>query len=283
MKNVTAKLWVGILGIIVFVATGFAEAAEAFPSPAISVLYITGNDERTNEEAASALMGSLGQMKSVTTVERTKLYQVFSEQQLIDAGIVQALSNNYMQAIGLDYVLIGEISMQAGWGYTLTGRPCVEYTATMHVRLVDARRNVGSVVWSGQDTSTSQDDDGIGAVNEAAYDCIRQLYSIFPVKGYIVALKNDEYFIDLDTSKGIERKDVLFVRGGEQTIVHPATGERMNIGSTQGELVVKEVHEGYCVAKLRKGDRIGVGAVVTKKLAGKPRILGMFWNGKIDF
>ncbi len=266
-----------------------AEAAYTIGAerPAISLLNITGSNNEVNEQAASALMNTLGKLRSVSTVERQKLAQVFSEKALQDAGIVQStFSNRSIQAIGLDYVMIGEASVVPDGYIYIAGRPHLQYTAAIHVRLVDVRNNVANVVWSTTDTSSSLDEWST-AIRECAFDCVRAMYERFPISGCIVSGQGDRYYIDLGTSSGIERGDTLTLQGNARTILHPRTGQPMVIedGKT-AELKVEEVHPDYAIVKAKggAGARISIGSTVTKKLCKKGRILGMVgWNGKVDF
>lgn len=279
------KLTAIILGLWMVFVFGCVEASPqtGFDKPAISVLSIMGQESGLNEQAAASLMSTLGQLRSVRTVERSRLPQLFSEKRLTDSGIVQALSNRSMQAIGIDYGIIGDLSMYTNY-ILIGGSYQLQYTAVLQVRLVDAQHQVGQVLWSAQDQSTSLNDNGVGAINEACYDVVRKLYEQrFPIKGTVIAVKGTDIYVDLDATDGVEKKDVLFVKSGEQVIYHPKTGEQITIGNNSAELRIREIQDGYCIAELKNGSRIGVGASVQKRICGKPRILGLRWSGKVDF
>ena len=258
--------------------------ASSFAPPAVGVLYITGNNSRINEECVEALSSNLGKIKSIYPVERMKLAQVFSEQKLQCDGIVAALSDSAVQAVGLNYVLIGNVNVQNSDLYSKNGTT-YQRTVTLNLRLVDASQDIGRVVWSGQDTSTCFSQDATQAADEAVYDCMRQLYNFLPVKGCILKTSGERYYVDLGINDGIQKDDTLEARSKGEVIIHPLTGKPMEIGENAGKLKVVEVYDDYSIAVLDDNLKGAVvpGAVVIRKIRGKPRTWIGAWSCKVSF
>lgn len=251
----------------------FSASAE----PGISVYRITGDNGYT-DEAASFLMTCLGKMSGIRAVEREKLSDVFIEQQFIDAGIVDDEDAEYMQAVGVDYVLVGELDCS---GKLVNGEPF--YEAILNLRLLSVHDGAGRVVWSGSDHSTGSNI--TSTVNEAAYDCMRSLYEIFPQQGYVFKKEGKSFFIDVGIEDGIKKGMIFYAKLGGKTVTSPRTGKQMVVSDKQVELKVVKVFSNYCVAEATEKDGTWLPAdtPVYKKIAGKPRILGMLWSGEVKF
>lgn len=251
---------------------------KALASPGISVLRVEGDGSGYQAQAESFLMTCLGRMNGIRAVERNRLGDVFTEQRFIDAGIVEAHSE-YMQSVGLDYVLIGELTC-----LPKNGRERILDEARLNLRLIAVHDGTGQVVWSGSDVSTGPTLSR--AVNEAAYDCMRQLYEMFPQEGCVFQQKGDEVYIDAGKNEGIKKGTIFYAKLGGKDFVSPRTGKRLQVSSREAELRVVKVFANYCIAECRneEGGFWRTNTIVYKKIAGKPRLLGMLgWSGEVRF
>ena len=251
---------------------------EVLAAPGISVLRIVGNGGGYSEQAESFLMTCLGRMNGVHAVERNRLSEIFIEQRFIDAGIVEE-NAEYMQSVGLDYVLIGELTC-----LPQNGRNHILDEARLNLRLIAVHGETGKVIWSGSDVSTGSTLSQ--AVNEAAYDCMRQLYELFPQEGYIFQQKGQEVYIDAGKNEGIKKGAIFYAKRGGKSFISPRTGKQMQISEQEAELKVIKVFPNYCIAEMNDDDGVswGVNTIVYKKIAGKPRLLGMLgWSGEVQF
>ena len=71
-----------------------------------------------------------------------------------------------------------------------------------------------------------------------------------PISGYVVMSSEDEYIIDLDDTKGVERGDIFSVVKPGKKIVHPVTGKVLGtLEEIKGVLRVIRIKSGYSFAQ----------------------------------
>lgn len=286
-KYYSAKVIMFFLSLLVGACIGVAHANDL---PTIGVYKIDSNKPHISRLLTESMSADLAKMKSCNIVERDKLDQVFSEQALTYDGIVEALQGGSGQAIGLDYLLLGSSNSSVTKKYNKKYNTVSYYTKiVINLKLVDARSQIGKVVWSGQRSIESINDTGdlTDIALEIAYDMSRQLYEQkFPVAGYIIKAAKGQYYVDLGTEDGVSVKDKLEVESIGDVIIHPVTGEAIGTGGIAGKLKVTEVYEDYCIAVPdgEFGGQIKVKDKVIKKIKDKPKDwLGVGWSGKVVF
>lgn len=261
--------------------------ASATPKYNIGILTFRSNTGNYGVMAADYLTSDIARVKSCNIVERAELSRVFNEKYLSDVGIVEKISAGSGAALGLHYVLMGSINVSLSRTYNnKTGKYDYKNIAAINAKLIDAYKEKGKIVWTGQRTVTNYNEDINRSVEEAAYDLARELYSHFPIKGYIIKVDKGKYYTDLGSALGVKVGDKLTVEGVSDKMIHPITGKEIAMKTTAGRLRVTEVYEDFCVAvpednaamKIYSGDR------VIRELRGKSRgFLGMGWSGKHDF
>lgn len=276
-----------LIGLLLIPYAGMAHANKL---PTIGVYRIDADNQQISQILTESLSADLAKMKSCYVVERAKLDQIFSEQALSYDGIVEALSGGSGQAIGLDYLLIGSSTSSVTRKYNHKYKTVSYYTnIAINLKLVDARNQIGRVIWSGQRSidNINQTGDLTDDALEIAYDMSRQLYEQkFPLTGYVIKIANGNYYLDLGIEDGVAVKDKLTVENTNETIIHPVTGEIIATGGTAGTLKVIETYGNYSIAVLDKDtdNRIYLKDRVIKKIKKKPKDWsGLLWSGKVEF
>lgn len=286
-KYYSVRIVMFFLSVFVSACVGVAHASDL---PTIGVYKIDSNKPHISRLLTESMSADLAKMKSCNIVERAKLDQVFSEQALTYDGIVEALQGGSGQAIGLDYLLLGSSNASATKKYNKKYN-YVSYSTkiVINLKLVDARSQIGKVVWSGQRSIESINDTGdlTDIALEIAYDMSRQLYEQkFPVAGYIIKIAQGQYYVDLGTEDGVNVKDKLAVESVGDVIIHPVTGEAIVTGGIAGKLKVTQVYEDYCIA-VPDGNfdgHVKVKDKVVKKIKDKQKDwTGLLWSGKVVF
>lgn len=147
--------------------------------------------------------------------------------------------------------------------------------ATLNLTMINVE--TGEVVFSSQ---TDGSDSGlIDALSWAVYNAVRNFYSAIPLRGCIIKIDGNHYYIDLGTDKNITVKDRFIVTQEGEPIVHPKTGKLIPQIRNVGTLEVVEVCDDMAIAVKMNDSKnavISVGDNVTRKLKDKPgRFLGL--------
>lgn len=268
---------------------GVALATDANQKIAIGVLDFQSHNQNKSygKMVTDFIVADLSHIKSCVAVERNELEKVFSEQQLSEQGIVEKINSGKYQGKGINYVLTGSISTTMTQTYDEESKT-YDYrnAAIITAKLIDLNERKGQIVWTGQRSVEHYNQNLNGTIEEAAYDVMRQLYELIPVKGYVIKKNEDQYYIDLGSRSGIIIKDILKVEGSSDSMVHPVTGKVIAVKSIVGKLKVTEVYEDFCVARPegKKAMNIYSGDQVIRELRDKPSLfLGIGWTGKHTF
>jgi hypothetical protein len=269
--------------------------ANAAPKPTIGVLnFRSNNADGYGIVAADHLIGDIARLRSCNIVERTELNRVFDEKVLSDTGIVEKIRSGAGKGKGLNYVLMGTISVSVSRYETRDRNNRITYayqnSVTMNARLIDAYNEMGQIIWTSKPvtvTHAGQDSESIReSIEEAAYDTVRDLYQFFPIKGYVIKVDRGKYYIDLGADIGVKVKDKLIIQGVSDKMIHPVTGKQIDVVTTAGKLEVIEVYNEFCVAEPdNKKDQLKIfpGDTVIRELKSKPRNLFGMWTGGHSF
>lgn len=306
-------IWGMVLVCIIIVVSSNAALAAANTTKKIGVLTLNNNSSFHNlgVMAADMLTADLIKLKSCTIVERSELSRVFEEQAMGARGFLDEATVTKLGGIlGLDYLVMGTVDgilkEEPGHYYyydkydkkikqTRKEKRWVDSkfntSANLTIKIVDVKN--GQIVWSGQTSGDSSDKSISGAVTEAAYNLVREIYHFIPIQGYVIKVEGDKYTIDLGAKHNMAKRDKLVVTGAGEAIQHPVTGQLIVIQKDIAELEVVEIFDTICVAKRKDKDSdkdpqlqkyVKVGDTVTRQLRKKPSgFLGLGWSGKHDF
>ena len=271
-----------IICLLSLLLIAFSTECYAIDPPAVGVLGITGNDQQLADHCTEFLTGGLSKISSIYVVERHKLAQMFSEQELVSNGFVANLSNKTMQSVGLDYIMLGTINVKSEWTQSSGKR----WTVSADLRLINSSENTGVTVWSGHDVSTSIETP-IEAADEAIYDCMRQFYEFMPTTGKVFKVVQDKYYITVGSNYGVHKGDTFTIQEQADAYYDEDTNRVISIDNVKGEVKVIEVHPDYCIAQPEDDNfiaKFSFGDVTAvRKICGKPRSWIGSWSNKVKF
>lgn len=223
--------------------------------PVVGVLYLTSDSPEVSRLAVSSATTWLTHISSIHVVERWKLAQAFSEERLRREGIVQSTGATG-EARDADYVIIGEVSWSMGGPWTNGGGQAV-----VHLRLVDVKHNVGSVVWTGEGSTVQYGGGNLGdVINVATSDAIYKLRAVFPTRGKVLTVEGDRIYIDLTTADDMAVGDKVLLYPNEHNVLNPRTGATISVRGEPVKGRVIEAHDDYCVVSAH--DRVPTGTTV---------------------
>ena len=282
----TSKSFICVLFAMVLMTLGATECL-AMEKVTVGVLNIRSPHGQVAATVADTLTTDIAKIKSLNVVERTELNRVFAERALNDDGIVAQLADGSGRAMGLNYVLIGSANASVNRSYNNYSKQYeTRSVVVVNLKLVDAYNEIGKIIWSGQRTVERDGDVVLAAAEEAAYDMARQMYTLFPVQGYVVKLSPGKIYVDLGREAGVKKGDKLRVEGVKETFVHPVTGKQIVTKDVIGKLKVTEVFDDFSVVEMESDEpfKLYPGDIVKREICRKPSgFLGIGWSGAHEF
>ncbi|MFB0517046.1 MAG: CsgG/HfaB family protein [Candidatus Neomarinimicrobiota bacterium] len=213
----------------------------------VAVLDFEGAEKlagKVDLKLADLLITSLVRSGRFDVIERTRMHQVLSEQDLGLTGIMDESTAAQMgKVLGAEYVVLGAITSATQQSIDKFGYILVVIEVGLDVRAVDATsgkillsqhavgRSENKVVVTSEGTVVSGAIDYASTYAQASKDAIQgigaKIGDLFPLLGYVVLADETQVITDIGEDRGMSIGDNLIVFRITGEITHPATGEHI--------------------------------------------------------
>ncbi|HSG39215.1 MAG TPA: CsgG/HfaB family protein [Thermoanaerobaculia bacterium] len=260
-----------ILSVLLIVLISFSAAAPAGAAVGAKAVYKLGlvlgdsKDKRVDADVLSLATNAFVQSRRFKMVERSQLNAILTEKSL--QGFLGKGNKKLSDLLGLDFVGIVGYTIEQEQSGTVSRN-----VVTLDVRLADVKTGeIVATVTSDRDSLTPPT-----SIRNASRLLFQSVREAFPPYGYVIKTTGESVVVDLGTTAGLKKNDILeIVREGEE-IIHPQTGEVLPAEwIVVGELKVASSSPRLSHCKPRKGEAPLKSIVRLKAKNGKWRgVLG---------